>query len=184
MISAEPIEIHPYTPEWRQEFVEIGAKMRRALGDVALRIDHIGSTSIPGLAAKPIIDIQISVGNLEPVEPFLVPLESLGYHWRTGEKYEKTKRYFRETQGMRRTHVHVRKLGSWHQQFPLLFRDYMRVNKKECERYESTKRELAVRYRNQREKYTNSKSAIFWEIISRADEWAAFSGWEPGPSDA
>jgi GrpB-like predicted nucleotidyltransferase (UPF0157 family) len=62
MISIEPIEIHPYTPQWPQEFSEIGKKMRSALGEVALRIDHIGSTSIPGLAAKPIIDIQISQG--------------------------------------------------------------------------------------------------------------------------
>ncbi len=106
---AEAIEIHPYDPEWVKEFTEIGKKMREALREVAVRIDHIGSTSIPGLAAKPIIDIQISVGSLEPVKPFLEPLEGLGYYWRSGRKYEKTKRYFRETDGMRRTHVHVRK---------------------------------------------------------------------------
>ena len=184
MISIDPIEIHPYTQKWPQEFSEIGKKMRSALGSVALRIDHIGSTSIPGLAAKPIIDIQISVESLEPVEPFLTPLENLGYYWRKGKKYEKTKRYFRETQGMRRTHVHVRKLGSWHQQFPLLFRDYMRMHKPDCDKYEFVKKELAQRYRNEREKYTDSKSDIFWEIIARADRWAANTGWEPGSSDA
>jgi GrpB-like predicted nucleotidyltransferase (UPF0157 family) len=184
MTSIEPIEIHPYSPQWPQESEEIGKKMRNALGEVALRIDHIGSTSIPDLAAKPIIDIQISVGSLEPMEPFLIPLEALGYYWRRGEKYEKTKRYFRETQGMRRTHVHVRKLGSWHQQFPLLFRDYLRVSQQDCEKYVLVKRELAQRYRYEREKYTDSKSAIFWEIIARADQWAANTGWEPGPSDA
>ncbi|MCH8293528.1 GrpB family protein, partial [Candidatus Poribacteria bacterium] len=90
MISIDPIEIHPYTQKWPQEFSEIGKKMRSTLGSVALRIDHIGSTSIPGLAAKPIIDIQISVESLEPVEPFLTPLEKLGYCWRQGKKYEKT----------------------------------------------------------------------------------------------
>ena len=67
MILAEPNEIHPYTPQWEREFFQIGSNMRRALGDSALRIDHIGSISIPGLAAKPIIDIQISVQSLEPV---------------------------------------------------------------------------------------------------------------------
>ncbi len=60
----------------------------------------------------------------------------------------------------------------------------MRTNKQDCERYELVKRELAERYRNQREKYTDSKSGILWEIIARADEWAANEGWEPGPSDA
>ena len=184
MPAIEPIEIHPYTQKWPQEFSEIGKKMRDALGPIALRIDHIGSTSIPGLAAKPIIDIQISVDSLEPVEPFLKPLKKLGYCWRKGKKYEKTKRYFRETQGMRRTHVHVRKLGSWHQQFPLLFRDYMRVHKPDCDKYEFVKKELAQQYRNEREKYTDSKNDIFWEIIARADRWAANTGWEPGGSDA
>lgn len=183
-MSTERIEIHPYTPQWEREFSQIGRNMRSALKDIALRIDHIGSTSIPGLAAKPIIDIQISVQNLEPVEPFLVSLQQLGYCWRKGEKYEKTKRYFRETQGMRRTHIHVRKLGSWHQQFPLLFRDYMRAHKKDCDEYESVKRELAEQYQDAREKYTDSKSDIFWKIIARADRWAADTGWEPGPSDA
>lgn len=167
MNSVEPIEIHPYTSEWPREFSEIGRQMRSALGEVALRIDHIGSASIPGLAAKPIIDIQISVASLEPVGPFLGPLEELGYHWRRGEKYEKTKRYFRETQGMRRTHIHVRKLGSWHQQFPLLFRDYMRTHRRDCEKYEAVKRELAEQYRHERAQYTDSKRDIFWEIIAR-----------------
>ncbi len=184
MTSIEPIEIDPYNPEWPQEFLEIGKKMRSALGEVALRIDHIGSTSIPGLAAKPIVDIQISVESLEPVETFRTPLDTLGYYWRKGKQYEKTKRYFRETPGMRRTHIHVRKLGSWHQQFPLLFRDYMRVHKPDCERYESVKRALAEKYRHDRQKYTDSKSDIFWEIIARADAWAANTGWEPGPSGA
>lgn len=184
MKPIKPIEIYPYSPKWSQEFSEIGKTLRTALGEIAMRIDHIGSTSIPGLAAKPIIDIQISVESLEPIEPFLNPLERLGYHWRQGEKFEKTKRYFRETEGMRRTHIHVRKLGSWHQQFPLLFRDYMRVHKQDCAKYETVKRELAQRYRDEREKYTESKSDIFWEIIARADRWAANTGWEPGPSDA
>jgi GrpB-like predicted nucleotidyltransferase (UPF0157 family) len=67
------IEIVSYDPAWPQRFAELGADLRRALGDVALRIDHIGSTAVPGLAAKPIIDVQVSVASFEPLAAFKAP---------------------------------------------------------------------------------------------------------------
>jgi GrpB-like predicted nucleotidyltransferase (UPF0157 family) len=123
----ERIIIEPYDPEWPELFRRLGASLRSALGDVALRIDHIGSTSIPGMDAKPIIDVQISVASLDPVDPFRIPLEAAGFLWRSNNP-ELTKRYFRERLGTRRTHIHVRKHGSFSQQFPLLFRDYLRAH--------------------------------------------------------
>ncbi len=182
MKSVEPILISDYSPEWPKEFKDIGKALRNALGEVANRIDHIGSTSVPGLAAKPIIDIQISVCSLEPVEPFLIPMESLGYVWKKNNG-EKTKRYFREKPGTRRTHIHTRKLGSWHQQFALLFRDYIRLHPSDHEKYERVKRELAERYRYERQTYVDAKDPIIHEIMHRADRWAADVGWEPGLSD-
>ena len=95
-----------------------------------------------------------------------------------------TKRYFRETPGSRRTHIHVRKHGSWHEQYALLFRDYVREHDAAAARYEAVKRELAARFRNERERYTDAKGDTFWEIMTLADRWAAATGWEPGPSDA
>ena len=178
-----PIEICAYSDEWPDEFRAIGISMRQALGEVALRIDHIGSTAIAGLAAKPIIDIQVSVANLEPVDPFRVPLESIGYVWREGNP-DLTKRYFRERPGEKRTHIHVRKLGSWHQQFSLLFRDYVRLHPREQKRYEGVKRRLAAQFHRDRQAYVDAKKPIFLEIIARANDWAATTGWEPGPSDA
>jgi GrpB-like predicted nucleotidyltransferase (UPF0157 family) len=97
-----------------------------ALGPVALRIDHIGSTSVPGLAAKPVIDIQISVADFEPLDAYRLPLERLGYIFRS-DNPERTKRYFRETLGQRRVHIHVRRAGSFSEQFALLFREYVRM---------------------------------------------------------
>jgi GrpB-like predicted nucleotidyltransferase (UPF0157 family) len=182
MEAVEPIEIHEYSPGWATEFQQIGARLRKALGDVAFRIDHIGSTSVEGLAAKPIIDVQISVRRLEPVIPFLAPMEGLGYIRRRNNP-EKTKRYFREAPGRRRTHIHIRKAGSWHEQFALLFRDYIRVHPEDQGRYEAVKRELAVIYRLERRGYTAAKDAIVWEVMHRADRWAAHTGWEPGASD-
>lgn len=145
--------------------------------------DHIGSTSVAGLAAKPVLDVQISVRTLEPMKDYLRQLGALGYVWRK-DNPERTKRYFREAPGTRRTHIHVRKLGSWHEQYALLFRDYLRVQPDEQRRYEQIKRQLALGYRLDRRAYTDAKGDIFWELIRRADVWAAETGWEPRASDA
>ncbi len=137
------VEIHNYTPVWAAEFKHLGSSLRNALGDVACRIDHIGSTSVEGLAAKAIIDIQISVPALEPMSTYLPQMETLGYTWRQ-DNPEITKRYFREAFGQRRTHIHVRKLGSWHEQYALLFRDYLRLRPEAQRAYETVKRSLAA----------------------------------------
>ncbi len=178
----EPIIVVEYDPIWAEEFRSIGARMRNVLGDMAERIDHIGSTSIPDLAAKPVIDIQISVKSLEPMV-YQQPLESLGYVLKP-DNSQRTKRYFRESPGERRTHIHVRKTGSWHQQFPLLFRDYLRINAEDRDLYEATKRSLAEKYRNDRTAYVDAKDPVIWEIMQRADTWAAEGEWESGKSDA
>lgn len=115
------ISIVPYDPGWPRRFAELSDALRGALGDVALRIDHIGSTAVPGLAAKPVMDIQVSVAALDPVGPFSGPLRRLGYVYRA-DNTERTKRYFREPPGAPRTHIHVRRAGSFSEQFPLLFR--------------------------------------------------------------
>lgn len=179
----ESVIIHPYSEEWPKLFYNITKPIREALGENAIRIDHIGSTSIRNLAAKPIIDIQISVKSFDPIELFKIPLQSLGYVYRE-DNPEKTKRYFREISGERRIHIHVRKLGSWHQQFPLLFRDYLRVHPMDAKLYENEKYRLAKLYRDNRTAYVEGKNKIFWEIIYQADRWAGKIGWEPGPSDA
>ncbi|MGZ0149114.1 GrpB family protein [Kribbella sp. WER1] len=177
------ITIEPYDEAWPQRFAELGRVLRAALGDVALRIDHIGSTAVPDLAAKPVIDLQISVAALEPVAPFRDPLLALGYVYRP-DNPERTKRYFREPPGSPRTHIHVRKLGSFSQQFPLLLRDYLRTHPAELPPYEHLKRELAAAHPTNRAAYTDGKLPWFWQTIQRADAWAQHTGWEPGPSDA
>jgi GrpB-like predicted nucleotidyltransferase (UPF0157 family) len=177
------VEIHEYQDAWVGEFRHLGAALRQTLCDTAVRIDHIGSTSIPGLGAKPIIDVQVSVASLDPVGAYRGGIESLGFVWRQ-DNVEKTKRYFREQLGKRRTHIHVRKAGSWHEQYALLFRDYVRQHARARKRYEHVKRELAARFPDDMPGYTDAKGPIFWEIIQQADRWAAEVGWEPGLSDA
>jgi GrpB-like predicted nucleotidyltransferase (UPF0157 family) len=163
--------------------MNLGVRLRNSLGSVAFRIDHIGSTAVPGLAAKPIIDIQISVATLDPIDVYRVPLERLGLVFRA-ENSERTKRYFREGPGTRRTHIHVRRAGSWAEQFALLFRDYLRGNREDCDRYAELKRRLAHELWADRHAYTEAKVPFIWEIMSRADRWSQETGWAPGPSDA
>lgn len=177
------IAIADYDPDSPLRFAELGSRLRHALGPVALRVDHIGSTSVPGLAAKPVIDVQVSVDRLEPVAPFRDPLSVLGFSYRA-DNPERTKRYFREPPGQPRTHIHVRRAGSFSEQFPLLFRDFLRVDRAAAAEYEAVKRRLAARYADDRQAYTGAKGPIVWEVIQRADEWAQRTGWEPGPSDA
>jgi GrpB-like predicted nucleotidyltransferase (UPF0157 family) len=177
------IEVVDYDPAWPVLFAELGPTLRAALGVVAPRIDHIGSTAVPGLAAKPVIDVQISVAAFEPIEAFKDPLEQLGYVYRA-DNPERTKRYFREAPGHRRTHLHVRRAGSFSQQVPLLLRDYLRGHADAAAEFAAVKRRLAGQFPGDGAGYTDAKAPCVWDILRRADEWAQRQGWEPGPSDA
>ena len=180
---ADKVVIVPYDAEWPERFSKLGAALREVLGETALRIDHIGATSIPGLDAKPIIDIQISVASFEPLDAYRIPIESLGYVFRPNNP-DLTKRYFRESPGERRTHIHMRRSGSWTEQFALLFRDYMRTHEEDAKRYAELKYRLAEKYQEDRRSYTDAKAPFIWEIMAKADKWNQAIEWEPGPSDA
>lgn len=180
---SQSIDICPYDPAWPCLFSALGVRLRDALGSRAIRIDHIGSTAVPGLAAKPIIDVQVSVAALDPVDHFRGPLEGLGLVYRS-ENPERTKRYFREVPGTRRTHIHVRRAGSWAEQFALLFRDYLRAEPEERDRYGELKRRLARENADDRREYGAAKVPFIWEIMRRADQWSREAGWMPGNSDA
>jgi GrpB-like predicted nucleotidyltransferase (UPF0157 family) len=183
MRVTDSIRVVAYDPQWPTVFGGQARALRAALGEVALRIDHIGSTAVPGLVAKPIIDVQISVAAFEPLDAFRVPLEGLGYVFRA-DNQERTKRYFREPPGSRRTHIHVRLAGSFSQQLPLLFRDFLRAHREWADRYAELKLALAQTYARDRHRYTEEKQPFTWEALAQADGWAQRTGWLPGPSDA
>lgn len=180
---SEKVVIFPYDPKWQEEFLRLGAALRSEFGKTALRIDHIGSTSVPGLDAKPIIDVQISVRSFEPLDAYRIPLDRLGFYWRE-DNTEKTERYFREKPGGKRTHIHVTKAGSWSEQTQLLFRDYMRAHSRDARRYAKLKYKLADKYKDDRLGYTDAKTTFVWKILRKAVKWSNDTGWEPGPSDA
>lgn len=175
--------IHPYNPEWPTLFTKSGEVLREVLGDVALRIDHIGSTSVVGLDAKPIIDTQISVASFQSIDAFRAPLESLGFIHRV-DNPDLTRRFFREPLTERRNHIHVVRFGSWTEQMHLLFRDYMRTHPEDAACYAEMKYQLAEKYSEDRTGYTDAKAPFIWEVLRKADTWANEIGWLPGPSDA
>jgi GrpB-like predicted nucleotidyltransferase (UPF0157 family) len=132
--------------------------IRGAIGDVALRIDHVGSTAVPGLAAKPIIDIQVTVEDINVVPSLATALSSVGYEyrpnaakdrppdWETQEPVEWNKEYFRTPADVSpRTHVHFRAIGRRNQRYALLFRDYLRSNERARHSYGLYKRLLGDR---------------------------------------
>jgi GrpB-like predicted nucleotidyltransferase (UPF0157 family) len=177
------VEIVKYDSTWPERFRQLATQLRDALGETAHRIDHIGSTAVPGLDAKPVIDIQVSVADLEPLTAYDRAITSLGYVFRS-DNPDRTKRYFRETPGKPRTHIHVRWCGSWAEQFALLFRDFLRAHPAEAERYAALKYDLAARYGEDREGYTEAKGPFIWELMKDADRWSKAVGWHPAASDA
>lgn len=187
------IVIVPYKPSWRDEFMSIGIPLRSALGDMALRIDHIGSTSIPGLAAKDIIDIQIStLGLSQDIEEVL---HQIGYsrvehithdHFPPGcdnSRNEWRKWVFKPHVIQRPTNVHVRISGRANQRYPLLFRDYLREHPLSAKAYERVKEALVKFQRQDKDFYYEVKDPVCDLIIAGAEQWAAVKRWKPGPSD-
>jgi GrpB-like predicted nucleotidyltransferase (UPF0157 family) len=189
------VEIVPYDARWPGEFAAIGATLRRALGGLAPRIDHIGSTSVPGLAAKDRIDVQLTVAEFESFAPVQAALESLGYTivpgntrdhrppgWQ-GPDDQWEKRFFRPPPGQRPTNLHVRADGRANQRYPLLFRDYLRARPRSAAAYAELKRRLADHLRDL-DTYPDVKDPACDLIAVAAEDWAAVCGWDLGPSDA
>ncbi len=187
------IEIVAYKPEWPDEFKQIASPLRQTMGDLALRIDHIGSTSVPYLAAKDRIDVQVTVATLtQAVE---VALTSLGYqrsqhisgdHLPPGVTNESdwVKWFFSPPAGTRPMNLHVRVAGKPNQRYPLLFRDYLRAHPEAAEAYARIKKALAHYHAEDVEAYYEVKDPVCDLIAQASEAWAAQTDWQPGPSDA
>jgi len=190
------IEIVPYKEQWPHEFRQIAAKMRAALGELALRIDHIGSTSVPRLAAKDIIDVQVSIASFAVIDAVQVAFETIGYTMHetigrdhhpplyTGAESAWEKRFFRPPPDQRRTNTHVRVLGNANQRYALLFRDYLRAHEEIAAAYATLKMKLAHYHPDDSEAYTDIKDPVCDVIMAAAERWATSTGWVLGQSDA
>jgi GrpB-like predicted nucleotidyltransferase (UPF0157 family) len=174
------IVLADHDPAWADAFAEVGRHLRGVFGAAAPRIDHIGSTSVPGLAAKPVIDVQITVGSLAVVDGVVGHLEGLGF-LPEPDNPDRRKRFLRRHAPA--ANLHVRPAGDFAQQAALLFRDFLRVDDDARGEYEATKRRLAEQDWPTVDDYADAKGDTVWAILRAADRWA-WHGWYPGPSDA
>lgn len=182
--------VSDYRPEWPVAFEALAKHIRGLVGDSALRIDHIGSTSVPGLGAKDIVDLQITVENLDHCNGCLEPMREAGFQ-RGGEflfdsfrslakdDAELRKRYMREPLGERRVHIHIRELGRFNQCYALLFRDYMRSSASVRNEYEILKRRAAQLFPDSIEGYMFLKDPVLHIIYQAASLWAEKTSWQP-----
>jgi GrpB-like predicted nucleotidyltransferase (UPF0157 family) len=169
------IEVVPSEPAWPDRFEWWRTRLAEALGDTALRIDHIGSTSVPGLPAKPVIDIQVSVPDVDDEAAYVTQIEGLGVALRTRETAH---RYFRPGGGaIRDVQIHVCAAGSAWERMHLLFRDYLRGNPSVAEAYAALKQRLAVTFREDRLGYNEAKSGWILDTLADAQTWATATGW-------
>jgi GrpB-like predicted nucleotidyltransferase (UPF0157 family) len=190
------IEIVDYQARWPGEFAGIAAKLRTAFGPLALAIHHIGSTSVPGLAAKDVIDVQISVASLDPAEAIEADLVGAGYtvrpdirgdHTPIGADPERSlwrKRYGGAWAPARETHIHIRQIGLPNHRYALLFRDYLRASRPARENYALVKRELARLHPDDVDAYYAVKDPVCDLILDAAQHWAAQTGWRLPKTDA
>jgi GrpB-like predicted nucleotidyltransferase (UPF0157 family) len=170
---AGPVEIHDYDPHWPRLYEREEDRIRSVLGDRVIRIEHVGSTSVPGLPAKPLIDIVLEVRDSADEAAYVPAMESAGYVLRIREPdwYEHRLLKGPDTE----VNVHVFTAGSEEVDRMLLFRDWLHENAADRELYAEKKRQLAGRDWKYMQQYADAKTAVVQEIMARA------SGEEPNP---
>lgn len=188
--TSRPVVVTSYQPHWVDEFAQIGRHIRDLAGHAAIRIDHIGSTAIPGLGAKDVIDIQITVSDLDEADGLTNPLRAAGFRQGTTFQYdafhkkpetdpELRKLFMREPEGERRAHLHIRELGRFNQRYALLFRDYLRSSEDVRAEYELLKRRASQLFPDSIDGYLFLKDPVLHIIYQAASLWAEKVSWSP-----
>ncbi len=167
------ITIVPYDPAWPAMFEAEAERIRQTLGELSLRVEHVGSTSIPGLAAKPVVDIQVSVASLKPRGIYLESLARLGYRHVDVGPFDLVYPFFQKPAEWPCTHhVHLCVAGSEEERRHLAFRDYLRRHPPVAAEYVALKHQLAAAHHGatheSRERYSLSKSEFITSVLERA----------------
>jgi GrpB-like predicted nucleotidyltransferase (UPF0157 family) len=164
---AAPIEIREYDPAWPDLYAREASRIRDVLGKRVLRLEHAGSTSVPGLAAKPVIDVVLEVADSADESAYVPDMEARGYLFRFREPEWFEHRFFKGPDTD--VNVHVFSAGCSETDRMLLFRDWLRANEADRALYERVKRELAAREWDQVQDYADAKTAVVREIVARAE---------------
>ncbi len=174
-VEKREINIVPPDPTWPDRFETERQHIIDALGAVARRVDHVGSTSVRGLAAKPTVDIDLSVPDADDESAYLPALVEAGYRLRVrqpGHRMVRTPQLD--------VHVHICTEGSEWERRHLLFRDWLRTDEHDRDAYAALKRDLAEREWSDMNTYAEAKGAFIAEITARAEAWANRVDWTVG----
>ncbi|ASS64432.1 bifunctional GNAT family N-acetyltransferase/GrpB family protein [Bacillus velezensis] len=163
-------EVVPYKPEWKEMFEREKADLIRIFGPALHSVSHIGSTSIPGMAAKPVIDILAEVKDILDADRFSPQLEALGYEAK-GENGIEGRRFFQKGGSKRTHHVHIYETGHPDVKRHLLFRDYLTAKPEKAAQYMELKRRLAKAYPYDMAKYSEGKNDWIKAAEQEAKDW-------------
>lgn len=165
-VEKREIKIVAYDANWPKKFTTHEKAIAAALGAAALRIEHVGSTSVPDLGAKPIIDILVVVADSADESAYLPQLEKAGYVLRVREPDWNEHRMFRTPE--KDVHVHIYSMGCEEIERNLIFRDRLRKNIDDRLRYEKTKKDLATKAWSHMQEYANAKTDVIESVIAAA----------------
>jgi GrpB-like predicted nucleotidyltransferase (UPF0157 family) len=161
------VRLAPYTTDWERLFEEERTRLQSAIGEHVLDIQHVGSTSIPGMTAKPIIDIAIAVESFEAASACIEPMKQIGYEY-AGENGIPRRHYFVKRNPATTHHVHMLEIASPEWANHLLFRDYLIGHPKAATEYAALKLKLAEAFPRDRDAYTDGKAAFIQHILHLA----------------
>ncbi|MEM1127725.1 MAG: GrpB family protein [Bacteroidota bacterium] len=162
------VTVVPYRPAWVREFERVRDELRTALPAWVIGIEHVGSTSVPGLLAKPIVDILVGVPDLARGLSLRAPMERLGFTYRPDDDIPDRHYFPRTVGGLRRHHVSVSVPGTRHHRNTLLFRDALRQDPARAQRYGALKQRLASAAGRDRLDYLNGKTDFVLEVLRAA----------------
>jgi GrpB-like predicted nucleotidyltransferase (UPF0157 family) len=162
------VVVTEYNPDWKNQFEQDAAEIKKVLGEECLAVHHIGSTSVPGMAAKPIIDLMPVVRDIEKIDRFNEEMRNLGYQAK-GENGLSGRRYFQKGGDDRTHHVHIYQLGNREVARHLAFRDYLGENPRIAEEYGTLKKKLAKEHPYNIQKYIEGKE----QLVARIEKLAA-----------
>jgi GrpB-like predicted nucleotidyltransferase (UPF0157 family) len=168
------VEVVPHDPRWRDAFEAEAKHVAAGLGENVVAIHHIGSTAIPNIYAKPVVDLLVEVRDITEVDGRSSAMESLGYEV-MGEYGIPGRRYFRkdDQEGIRTHHIHAFEAGSAGVERHLAFRDYMIAHPGDAQRYSELKRRLAEEHPQSIDGYMDGKDGFIKEMDRRAAQWRA-----------
>ena len=171
------VEVLPHDPKWRDAFGVELKSIADAMGKNVVNVHHIGSTAIPSIYAKPIIDLLVEVKDIIEVDRHSSAMESLGYEV-MGEFGISGRRFFRKDnqENIRTHHIHTFEIASAQVERHLAFRDYMLAHPEDAQKYSNLKRELARKYPKNIDQYMDGKDEFIKEIDKKAVQWRTLRG--------